>query len=94
MYNKFLELLERYLSPIAAKVSANHVLMAIKDAFILSMPFTVVGSLSGLVKSQGDYWFAQWGISLDGFLGKLLSIFGNINTVAMGLVGIIIVVAS
>ena len=34
MYNKFLELLERYLSPIAAKVSANHVLMAIKDAFI------------------------------------------------------------
>ncbi|MBC5628234.1 PTS sugar transporter subunit IIC [Clostridium sp. NSJ-6] len=94
MYNKFLELLERYLSPIAAKVSANHVLMAIKDAFILSMPFTVVGSLTGLVKSQGDYWFAQWGVSLDGFLGKLLSIFGNINTVAMGLVGIIIVVAS
>lgn len=94
MYNKFLEALERYLSPIAGKVASNSLLMAIKDAFILSMPFTVVGSLTGLVKSQGDYWFNEWGVPLEGFLGKILSIFGNINIVAMGLVGIIIVISS
>ena len=67
MYKKFLDMLEKYLSPIAAMVSRNYILMAIKDAFILSMPFTVVGSLTGLVKSQGDFWFAKWGVSLDGY---------------------------
>ena len=94
MYKKFLDMLEKYLSPIAAMVSRNYILMAIKDAFILSMPFTVVGSLTGLVKSQGDFWFAKWGVSLDGVLGKILNIFGNVNVVAMGLVGVIIVLSS
>ncbi|SUQ53407.1 PTS sugar transporter subunit IIC [Clostridium neonatale] len=94
MYKKFLDMLEKYLSPIAAMVSRNYILMAIKDAFILSMPFTVVGSLTGLVKSQGDFWFAKWGVSLDGILGKILNIFGNVNVVAMGLVGVIIVLSS
>ena len=93
MYKKFLDMLEKYLSPIAAMVSRNYILMAIKDAFILSMPFTVVGSLTGLVKSQGDFWFAKWGVSLDGVLGKILNIFGNVNVVAMGLVGVIIVLS-
>lgn len=94
MYNKFLNLLEKYLSPIADKVAQNTVLQAIKDAFILSMPFTVVGSLAGLVKSQGDYWCGRYNVSLDGLLGNILNIFGNVNQVAMGLVGIVIVIAS
>ena len=94
MYKKFLDLLERYLSPIADKVAQNLVLQAIKDAFILSMPFTVVGSLTGLVKSQGEYWAGKGNVSLDGILGSILNIFGNVNEVSMGLVGIIIVLAS
>lgn len=94
MYKKFLDLLEKYLSPIAEKVAQNILLQAIKDAFILSMPFTVVGSLTGLIKSQGEYWFGRAGVSLDGVLGSILNIFGNVNEVAMGLVGIVIVLAS
>lgn len=94
MYKKFLDLLEKYLSPIAEKVAQNIMLQAIKDAFILSMPFTVVGSLTGLIKSQGEYWFSRAGVSLDGILGSILNIFGNVNEVSMGLVGIVIVLAS
>lgn len=94
MYQKFLNTLEKYLSPIADKVTANTVLQAIKDAFILSMPFTVVGSLTGLVKSQGEYWAGQANISLDGALGSVIRIFGNVNEVAMGLIGIVIVLSS
>lgn len=94
MYTRFLSLLEKYLTPIAAKVASFNLLMAIKDACILSAPFTVVGSLTGLVKSQGEFWCNEWGIPLDGLLGKVLTIFGNVNVVAMGLVGIIIVLAA
>ncbi|MEG0276743.1 MAG: PTS transporter subunit EIIC [Coprobacillus sp.] len=92
--NKFMEILEKYLMPISNKMTSNKVLVAIKDAFILSMPFTVVGSLSGLINSQGKYWAEQFGISLDGILGHIINVCGNVNAVAMGLIGVVIVLSS
>lgn len=94
MYQKFLNALEKYLTPIATWAASNSLLQAIKDAFILSMPFTVVGSLCGLVKTQGDYWMGRYHIANTGLLGSIVHVFGNVNVIAMGLIGIVVVLAS
>ena len=86
--------LEKYLMPFSDKITSNKLLNAIKDACILTTPFTVVGSLAGLVSQQATYWFGQWGIPLEGILGSVVHAFSNINTVAMGLIGIVVVLAS
>lgn len=92
--NKFMGVLEKYLTPFSQMVANNHLLQSIKDAFILGIPFTVVGSICGLIKSQLEYWLTQAGVSLDGFLGSLIHVLGNVGTVAMGLMGIVIVLSS
>ena len=86
--------LEKYLMPLSDKVTSNKLLNAIKDACILTSPFTVVGSLAGLVSQQANYWFGEWGIPLDGILGSIINAFANINTVAMGMTGLVVVLAS
>ena len=92
--NKIMDVLEKYLTPFSQMVANNHLLQSIKDAFILGIPFTVVGSICGLIKSQLEYWLTQAGVSLDGFLGSLIHVLGNVGTVAMGLMGIVIVLSS
>ena len=92
--NKFMNVLEKYLTPFSQMVASNHLLQSIKDAFILGIPFTVVGSICGLIKSQLEYWLTQWGVSLDGILGSIIHILGNVGTVAMGLMGVVIVLSS
>ena len=92
--NKFMNVLEKYLTPFSQMVANNHLLQSIKDAFILGIPFTVVGSICGLIKSQLEYWLTQAGVSLDGFLGSLINVLGNVGTEAMGLMGIVIVLSS
>lgn len=92
--NKFMNVLERTLTPFSQMVASNKLLQSIKDAFILGIPFTVVGSICGLIKSQLEYWLTQAGVSLDGFLGSLIHILGNVGTVAMGLMGVVIVLSS
>ena len=89
-----MSLLEKYLMPFSNKITSNKLLNAIKDACILTSPFTVVGSLAGLVSQQANYWFGEWGIPLDGILGSIINAFTNINTVAMGLTGLVVVIAS
>ena len=89
-----MSLLEKYLMPFSNKITANKLLNAIKDACILTSPFTVVGSLAGLISQQANYWCGEWGISLDGIFGSIVDTFANINTVAMGLTGLVVVLAS
>ena len=55
-----MSLLEKYLMPFSNKITSNKLLNAIKDACILTSPFTVVGSLAGLVSQQANYWFGEW----------------------------------
>ncbi len=89
-----MSVLEKYLMPFSNKITSNKLLNAIKDACILTSPFTVVGSLAGLISQQATYWCGEWGISLEGVLGSIVSAFANINTVAMGLTGLVVVIAS
>ena len=92
--NKFMNVLEKYLTPFSQMVASNQLLQSIKDACILGIPFTVVGSICGLIKSQLEYWLTQAGVSLDGLLGSIIHVLGNVGTVAMGLMGIVIVLSS
>lgn len=92
--NKFIAFLDKYLTPFSAKIAGNNVLQAIKDAFILSIPFTVVGSFVNLIKMQLEYWLTQFGVSLDGGWGFLINTLNTVGTTAMGLIGIIIVLSS
>ena len=89
-----MSLLEKYLMPFSEKITSNKLLNAIKDACILMSPFTVVGSLAGLVSQQATYWCNEWGIALEGILGHVIAAFANINTIAMGMTGLVVVLAA
>lgn len=80
------EKLQEPLLKIANKVDNNSVLQAIKNAFISSIPFTVVGSFSNLIKMQIDAFFG------DTSIGQTASkIFGNVYLGTLGIVALLIV---
>ncbi len=41
---KFMEMMEKHLMPLAAKMAANKHLTALKDGFVYTMPFLIIGS--------------------------------------------------
>ncbi|MEI7218582.1 PTS sugar transporter subunit IIC, partial [Pectobacterium carotovorum] len=61
--------IENRISPIAAKLSSQRHVVAIKDGFIASMPFLIVGSFMMLFAhppfSPNSEWaFAQWWLGM------------------------------
>ena len=42
---KFTAFLEKHLMPIATKLATNKYLTALKDSFVYTMPFLIVGSV-------------------------------------------------
>lgn len=89
--NKLLDFLEKFMTPISMKISSNKVLQSIKDAFILSIPFTVVGSFVGLIKMQLEYFTK--GIE-NNLLTSIINILGTVGDISMALIGIVIVMSS
>ena len=47
--NKFTSLIEEKLLPIAGKLASSRILSVLRDAFMLSFPLTIVGSLAVVV---------------------------------------------
>lgn len=45
----FTDKMEKYLVPVAAKLSANRYLIALRDAFAFLVPFVITGSIFGLI---------------------------------------------
>ena len=41
---KFMGLMEKYLMPLAMKMASNRHLNALKDGFVYTMPFLIIGS--------------------------------------------------
>ncbi len=89
--NKLLDFLEKFMTPISMKISSNKLLQSIKDAFILSIPFTVVGSFVGLIKMQLEYFTKG---TENQILLAIINILGTVGDISMALIGIIIVMAS
>ena len=45
MFTSLSDKLQKYLLPIANKIGENRYLQAVKNAFLVSLPFTMFGSL-------------------------------------------------
>lgn len=89
--NKFLDIMEKFMTPLSMKISSNRVLQSIKDAFILSIPFTVIGSFIGLIKMQLEFFTKGTKTQI---LTSIINILGTIGDISMALIGIVIVMAS
>ncbi|MGX6971173.1 PTS cellobiose transporter subunit IIC [Vagococcus bubulae] len=64
---KFLDSLERVLSPMAKKIGENKYLIAIRDGFLLSTPVLIVGSFFLLI---ANFPLNQWDSWMSAILGK------------------------
>ena len=55
--NKFTSLIEEKLLPIAGKLASSRILSVLRDAFMLSFPLTIVGSLAVVF---GQAYRSRW----------------------------------
>ncbi|OOE94805.1 hypothetical protein, partial [Salinivibrio sp. IB643] len=78
------KIIEEPLMKLSQVLTSNKALMSIKDAFIIGIPFTVIGSFSGLIKSQVEYFSSDD----PSFIIKLLiDVLSYINMTTLGMIG-------
>lgn len=74
-------------------VQNNTILQAVKNAFVRTIPFTVIGSFSNLIKMQLDALIKSQHLNW-GWLASLSQLFGYLGVATLGIVGLIVVVSS
>ncbi|MGL6132046.1 MAG: PTS transporter subunit EIIC, partial [Fusobacteriaceae bacterium] len=90
--SKFMNIIEEKLMPIAGKVGQNRYLNAIKDGFVYTMPFLIIGSFILLMVNlpftdPNNVLFMQWYADLMGaFKGDLVQPF----YVSMGIMSLFV----
>ncbi|WP_026906901.1 PTS cellobiose transporter subunit IIC [Paucisalibacillus globulus] len=89
--NKFMEFLENFLLPIADKLNNNKYLTALRDGFMVSLPFIIFGSifvvlanLPFLDKLIGEDAFATYQNALGPASAATLSIMGLFVIIGIG----------
>ncbi|VDG31194.1 PTS cellobiose transporter subunit IIC [Lactobacillus curvatus] [Lactiplantibacillus mudanjiangensis] len=87
------EKLQEPLLKASGWVQQNSILQAIKNAFIMTIPFSIIGSFSNLIKMQLDAWIKSAHIN-NVWLTNTSDLFGYINTATLGIIGIIVVLCS
>jgi len=65
--NKFLNVLEGILAPLAVKIGQNKYLIAIRDGFLISTPLLIIGSIFLLV---ANFPIPQWDTWMSAILGE------------------------
>ncbi|HGS8723829.1 TPA: PTS sugar transporter subunit IIC [Enterococcus faecalis] len=85
--------LQEPLLKVSAWVEGNTILQAIKNAFVRTIPFTVVGSFSNLIKMQIDALIKSQGIE-NAILSNISNLFGYLGNATFGIVAIIVVFSS
>lgn len=88
----FINWMEHYFMPIAAKIGSQKHLVAIRDGFISIMPVTMVGSIAVLLnvflRDLPNSWFGE-GNSFVAAMSQMISVNGNVyfgSIVILGLV--------
>lgn len=81
------------LLKVSAWVERNTILQAIKNAFVRTIPFTVVGSFSNLIKMQLDALIKNQDIH-NALLTNISNLFGYIGNATLGIVALIVVFSS
>ncbi|EEI69538.1 PTS system, lactose/cellobiose family IIC component [Lacticaseibacillus paracasei subsp. paracasei ATCC 25302 = DSM 5622 = JCM 8130] len=74
-------------------VQNNTILQAVKNAFVRTIPFTVIGSFSNLIKMQLDALIKSQ-ILHWGWLTSISNLFGYLGVATLGIVGLIVVISS
>lgn len=87
------EKLQEPLLKASGWVQQNSILQAIKNAFIMTIPFSIIGSFSNLIKMQLDAWIKSAHIT-NVWLTNTSELFGYLNTATLGIIGIIVVLSS
>lgn len=64
---KFMSFMDKYIVPVAAKIGAQRHLVAVRDAFIVMIPITMVGALGTLINN----------LPLEVYKNLMASIFGE-----------------
>ena len=85
--------LQEPLLKVSAWVEGNTILQAVKNAFVRTIPFTVVGSFSNLIKMQIDALIKNQGID-NVILTNISNLFGYLGNATLGIVAIIVVFSS
>ncbi|MHC9532170.1 PTS sugar transporter subunit IIC [Dellaglioa sp. L3N] len=88
-----LEKIQGPLLKVSAWVEKNTILQAIKNAFVRTIPFTVVGSFSNLIKMELDALIKAKDIH-NVILTSTSDLFGYIGTATLGIVALIVVFSS
>lgn len=78
---------------VSAWVEQNTILQAIKNAFVRTIPFTVVGSFSNLIKMQIDTLIKAKDLH-NVWLTNTSNLFGYVGTATLGIVALIVVLSS
>lgn len=74
-------------------VQNNTILQAVKNAFVRTIPFTVIGSFSNLIKMQLDALIKSQNLHW-GWLTSISNLFGYLGVAILGIVGLIVVISS
>lgn len=74
-------------------VQNNTILQAVKNAFVRTIPFTVIGSFSNLIKMQLDALIKSQNLHW-GWLTSISNLFGYLGVATLGIVGLIVVISS
>ncbi|MDN6161493.1 MAG: PTS transporter subunit EIIC [Atopostipes sp.] len=90
---KFIDKVQGPLLKASSWVNSNTILQAIKNAFIRTIPFTVVGSFSNLIEMQINALIDNRGVD-SAILAKIGQLFGYLGTATLGIVAIIVVLSS
>lgn len=91
--NLNLDRLQTPLFKASAWVQENTILQAIKNAFVRTIPFTVIGSFSNLIKMQLDALIKAKNLDMA-WLTNTSNLFGYIGTATLGIVGLIVVISA
>ena len=85
--------LQEPLLKVSAWVEQNTILQAVKNAFVRTIPFTVVGSFSNLIKMQIDALIKAKDIH-NVWLTNTSNLFGYLGTATLGIIALIVVLSS
>lgn len=82
------------LMKVSDWVGSNKILQAIKNSFIRTIPFTVIGSFANLIKMQLDALIKAKHLDSMTWLVNTSNVFGYIGVATLGIVGLIVVISS
>ena len=92
MNDKIINFIENKITPVAAKLANSRYLNAIKDAFIYTMPFLIVGSFVLLIfnlpfTDKSNFLYMGW---YDSFAKNFTGDFIQIFNVSMGILSVFV----